>query len=578
MTGSYSHPQTSIDINEVCKVFINHSHELRNMNSYNTIFYDNFSEEERFILGSHFSNPDKPVFAIITPAQVDRGALMSRYSRTDKTMRRVFLDEFAKNPKRGEEFYRKVLLEYGDDSVAELGEAQIGIEWVSNIAAKKIEDHRIGLSYLEKSSRYVAFDQKVNGQYKYFKEERIMASPYADLYIQACNYAFDIYSKNLRPMEKFIAELEPIDNFRFFDSSKLEVAYCDLKLDEDIESARRIYNAAIKAKALDVLRGLLPASTLTNLGITGNGRAFEYLLSKMFSSDLNEIKSLAVQLQLELDAVIFAFVRRANDEYGRNLQTYLIDTKNAVMELARCHIKNIKIEEEPQSVKLLNFENNDEAEIKVASAILYEQSQGQSLESIAQYIRSLPPKERHKLIQTYTKFRTNRRHRPGRAFEMVEYTFEMFTNFGIFRDLHRHRILTLERQLLSTKHGYDLPTEIIEMGIDKDFKDCMYKCDEVYKRISMSMPEESQYVVNFAYKYPYFMKLNLREACHMIELRTIPQGHPDYRRVCQKMFKKIKGVHPVLSEGIKFVDLTKYELERFSAEKYTENKRRKLAE
>ena len=417
------------------------------MSSYNTIFYDNFSEEEKFILGSHFSNLDRPVFAIVTPVQVDRGALMSRYSRTDKTMRRVFLDEFAKNPKRGEEFYERVLLEYGDDSVAELGEAQIAIEWVSNIAAKKIEDHRIGLSYLEKSSRYVAFDQKINGQYKYFKEERIMASPYADLYIQACDHAFDIYAKNLRPMQKFIAELEPIDKFLFFDSlSKLEVAYCDLKFDEDIESARRIYNSTIKAKTLDVLRGLLPASTLTNLGITGNGRAFEYLLSKMFSSDLSEIKSLAVQLQLELDATIFAFVRRANDEYGRTLQTYLIDTKNAIIELARYHIKNIKAEEKPQSVKLLNFEDNAEAEIKVASAILYEQSQGQSLESLARHIRSLPPRERHKVIQTYTKFRTNRRHRPGRAFEMVEYTFEMFTNFGMFRDLHRHRVLTLERQ------------------------------------------------------------------------------------------------------------------------------------
>jgi thymidylate synthase ThyX len=547
------------------------------MSSYNAIFYDNFSEEEKFILGSHFSNPDRSVFAIITPAQVDRGALMSRYSRTDKTMRRIFLDEFAKNPNRGEEFYGKVLLEYGDDSVAELGEAQIAIEWISNIAAKKIEDHRIGLSYLEKSSRYVAFDQKVNGQYKYFKEERIMASPHADLYTQACDHAFDIYAKNLQPMQKFIAEVEPIDRFLFYDSlSKLEVAYSHLRFDNDIESARRIYNATIKAKALDVLRGLLPASTLTNLGITGNGRAFEYLLSKMFASDLTEIKSLAVQLQSELNAVIFAFVRRANDKYGQTLQTYLIDTKNAILELARYHTRNLKAEEKPQSVKLLNFEDNTEAEIKVGSAILYEQAQGQSLESLARYIRSLPPIERHKIIQTYTKFRANRRHRPGRAFEMVEFTFEMFTNFGIFRDLHRHRILTLERQLLSTKHGYDLPPEIIDMGIDKDFKDCMYKCDEVYKIISMKMPEESQYVVSFAYKYPYFMKLNLREACHMIELRTIPQGHPDYRRVCQKIFTEIKRVHPMLAGGIKFVDLGTYELERFNAEKHTENKRRKL--
>ncbi|HEX7207065.1 MAG TPA: FAD-dependent thymidylate synthase, partial [Nitrososphaeraceae archaeon] len=149
----------------------------------NDNFLDNFTDEEKSVLKLHFSNPDRAVFAIITPRQVDRGALMSRYSRTDKTMRRIFLNEFANNPKRGEEFYQKILLEYGDDSVAELGEAQVAIEWISNVAAKKIEDHRIGLSYLEKSSRYVAFDQKVNGHYKYHREEKIMESPYADQYI-----------------------------------------------------------------------------------------------------------------------------------------------------------------------------------------------------------------------------------------------------------------------------------------------------------------------------------------------------------------------------------------------------------
>jgi thymidylate synthase ThyX len=560
-----------------CKVFISENYGLRNMGSFDPIFYEDFSEEEKIILSSHFSNTDRPVFAIVTPVQVDRGALMSRYSRTDKTMRRLFLDEFAKNPRRGEEFYKRVLLEYGDDSVAELGQAHIAIEGISNIAAKMIEDQRIGLSYLEKSSRYVPLDKKVNGQYKYFKEERIMASPCADLYLNACDHAFDVYSNNLSSMQKFITELEPIDHFLFFDSvSSRDLPYGNLKTESDRESATRIYNATIKAKALDVLRGLLPASTLTNLGITGNGRAFEYLLSKMFSSNLSEINSLAPQMQSELTAVIFAFVRRANDEYGRALQAYLMDTKDAILELARSHTKNINIDENPQSVKLLTFEDNSEAEIKVASAILYEQAEGQSLESIIRYIRSLPQHERHKIIQTYTKFRVNRRQRPGRALEMVEYTFEMFTNFGIFRDLHRHRILTLERQSLSTKHGYDLPKEIVDIGIDRDYKDCMDQCSETYKKISEKMPEEAQYVVNLAYRYPYFVKVNLREMCHLIELRTIPQGHPDYRRVCQKMFTDIKGVHPVLAEGIKFVDLKKYELGRFKAEKYTEDKRRNL--
>ena len=228
------------------------------------------------------------------------------------------------------------------------------------------------------------------------------------------------------------------------------------------------------------------------------------------------------------------------------LQAYLADTKNAISELIQDHIKNIKPNKNPQYVKLLNFEDNFEAEIKVASAILYEYAEGQSLESLTQYIRSLQPEDRYKIIQTYSKFRSNRRHRPGRAFEMVEYTFELFTNFGMFRDLHRHRMLTMERQLLSTRHGYDIPTEVINLGIAKDFNDCMYKCNEVYQLISKNMPEEGQYIVNFAYRYPYFIKVNLREACHMIELRTIPQGHPDYRSICQKMFRQIKHVHQSL--------------------------------
>jgi thymidylate synthase ThyX len=547
------------------------------MLSNNIRFGDDFSREERLALNSHFSNTDRRVFAIITPRQVDRGALMSRYSRTDKTMRRIFLDEFIKNPNRGQEFYERVLLEYGDDSVAELGEAQVALEWVSNIAAKKIEDHRIGLSYLEKSSRYVTFDRKINGHYKYCREDNIMQSPFADQYIQACDHAFDIYSKNIQPMQKFISETEPIDRFLFFDFiSKQETAYSNLKSQKDIESAQRVYNSTIKSKTLDILRSLLPASTLTNLGITGNGRAFEYLLSTMFASNLKEIKMLASQLHSELNSVIPAFIRRANDKYGQALQTYLTDTRSALSELAHHYIKNIKADKNPHSVKLLSYEDNCEAEINVASAILYEQASGQSLEKITQYIRSIPAEDRHKIIQTYTKLRANRRHRPGRAFEMVEYTFEMFTNFGMFRDLHRHRILTMERQLLSTRHGYDIPAEIINLGIAKDFKDCMYKCNEIYEMISKKYPTEAQYVVNFAYKYPYFIKLNLREACHMIELRTVPQGHPDYRKVCQRMYTQIRRVHPILAKGIKFVDLRKYELERFYAEKNVEKKRRRL--
>ena len=538
-------------------------------------FYDVFMEEERTVLQSHFSNTDKNIFAIITPKQVDRGALMSRYSRTDKTMRRVFLDEFISNPNRGKEFYDRVLLEYGDDSVAELGDAQIAIEWISNIVAKNLEDRRIGLSYLEKSSRYVALDQKIRGKYKYYREELVMSSNFSDKYIQACDHAFDLYSKNIHPMQKYLEEIKPIEKFYFFDSNtKRDVSYSNLEETKDIESAKRIYRLTIKAKSLDILRGILPASTFTNIGITGNGRAFEYLLSRMFASGLSEVRNLASHLHGELDKIIPSFVSRANDEkYGKLLQEYFINTRNAIIKLSEFHLKNIQANRNPETINLLEFSNNFEAEVKVGAAILYEFAKGQSLESIIKYVRFLRDNERINIIRMYTEFRSNRRHRPGRAFEMVDYTFELLTNFGMFRDLHRHRLLTIERQLLSTKHGYDIPQEIIELGISKEFKDCMYECNDVYEILSNRMPEQAQYVVNFAFRYPYFLKINLREACHMIELRTLPQGHADYRSVCQRLFKYIKEKNPILAEGIKFVDLNTYGLERFTTEKKTEKKK-----
>ncbi len=537
-------------------------------------FVEEFSDEEKEILRQHFSNTDKPLFAITTSKQVDRGALMSRYSRSNKGMRRIFLDEFLKNPNRGEEFYNKVLLEYGDDSVAELGEAQIAIEGISNIATQKIEDRRIGLSYLEKSSRYVAFDQKVNDRYKYYREPLIMNSEFAEKYVEVCELDFDTYHKHLGTMMKYVQEKEPIDSMTFRESETgSSVPFSNLKDQSDIESAKRIYTGTARAKALDIMRSLLPACTMTNVGITGNGRAFEYLLSILYGSELDEERHIAKMLHDELNLVIPSFVRRANDKYGKALQDYLKKTEGTVKSLVKTYLSNISIQRSA-SVSLIECEDNDTAEKKTVTAILYQGAEGHSLTQIKEVVKSMSQEERGKIIDDYTMHRTNKRHRPGRAFEVIDYTFDLFTNFGIFRDLHRHRVLTLARQLLTTKHGYDTPTEIEDLGIGKDFDDCMYKTREVYDQIARKYPQQAAYVVNFAYRYPYFMKMNLREACHLIELRTVPQGHPDYRKVAQMMYRAIENAHPNLARGIHFVDLQDYTLGRLDAEKKTELKRR----
>jgi len=534
-----------------------------------------FSKKEEKILKDHFSNVDRSIFAIITPKQVDRGALMSRYSRTDKNMRRVFLDEFLKNPNRGEEFYNRVLLEYGDDSVAELGGAQIAIEGLSNIAVKKIEDRRIGLSYLEKSSRYVAWNKKEKGKYRFYREPIIMKSKFADMYIDACNFDFDVYSKNIEPMISYVREKFPIEKYSFKDSDDgKEKLFSKLKNSVDIKSANFIYRGSTKAKALDILRGLLPASTLTNVGITGNGRAFEYLLTIMHSSSLQEERNLASKIKLELDSTIKSFVRRTDDKYGKELQSYFQSIRKTAKSLAKNHIS--KKATNGDFTKLVYYEPESKALDQIIVSILYEQSPSVPYNKIDLDVKKMSKTKKQKIIKTFARLRKNRRHRPPRAFEMTQYTFDLINNFGMFRDLHRHRALTLERQLLTTDHGFSIPKEIKVLGMEKDFKDSMSKTKQVFEKIRKKFPEQAQYVVNFAYNYPYFMHFNLREACHLIELRTVPQGHADYRRVVQQMYKQIKKVHPSLSEIIKFADLKEYELERFESEKRTEAKRKQL--
>lgn len=536
---------------------------------------EEFSDAEKGILLNHFSNADDQVFAIITPRQVDRGALMSRYSRTDKSMRRIFLDEFLKNENRGEEFYNKVLVEYGDDSVAELGIAQIAIEGLSNIAVKKIEDRRIGLSYLEKSSRYVAWDKKIDNQYKFYREPQIMSSKFADSYLESCNLDFDTYSKNIQPMINYIREREPIDRLKFKESQTgSEVFFSKLKSEQDIKSATMIYNATTKAKALDVLRGLLPASTLTNVGITGNGRSFEYLITIMLSSDLQEEREFAQKIKTELETTIRSFVKRADDKYGQATQSYLKALKKTTKNLSKRHLSATS-KNRGEVVSLVEYEREPVAIDRIVAALVYEH-QPNGLDPILSQVKKIPSSKKKDMISSLSKLRKNRRQRPPRAFEMTQYTFDIVGNFGMFRDLHRHRVLTLERQLLSADHGFSTPKEIREFGIEREYKECMSLSKEVFDSIRKKFPEQAQYVVNFAYNYPFFMRLNLREASHLIELRTVPQGHSDYRRVAQQMFQSIKKAHPTLSKIIKFADMHNYDLERFEAEKRTEEKRKSI--
>jgi len=527
---------------------------------------DEFNDNEKELLKGHFSNIDKQVFIITTPSQIDRVALLSRYSRSSKSMRRIFLEEFLNNPERGEKFYNKVLVEYGDDSVAELGLIQLAIEDISNIAVKSIEDRRIGLSYLEKSTRYVRFDQKINNRWKYYIDNTL--SKY-NIYKEAADLAFETYSRLIDPMINYLKEIKPIDDL-LFKENNIEMPFHKLKEEEAIKSAINIYNTSIRAETLDILRVLLPASTLTNLGIAGNIRAFEYLLSILYASELEEERNIAEMIYNELYNLFPSFVRRVKSEYGKELELYIKNRRNECIRIASKYVTNYSNND--TKVRLIDYDKD--ADIKVVASILYQYS-SESLNNLIKLVRELSNEEREEIIHSYLKHRKNRRHRVGRAFELPYYTFELLTNYGIFRDLHRHRILTMERQLLTTKLGYEMPEEFIAINAEKDFKECMSLSNDAYNIIAKDNPYYAQYIVLFAYKYRYFIKMNLREAYHLIELRTSKQGHRDYRNVAQDIYREIYKVNKTLLDNI-FVDLNDYRLARFDSEKRKEDKLRQI--
>jgi thymidylate synthase ThyX len=545
-----------------------------------------FTVDEQKALAPFFTNLDRSVFGLKLPQEV-AGALFSRYSRSTKSLRRTFLDEFLGDPelglrdllgaqtsasddsaalKKARAFYDRVLVGYGDDSVAQLGGAHVACENISNVAAKLLEDARIGIAPLEKSTRYVRFDQKdPEGNYLFYREPRIMASRHRDAYLEVMMLLFDTYSRQMEPMLESVARSLPIQTLEVRDPATGKVlAYEEAQRDEKLKRwAESAYRATVRAHACDVLRGYLPAATLTNVGMFGVGQAFEYLISKLCSHDLNEAKELGGALHGELNQLIPSFVKRAR------FNEYLAGTAELSKALA-AKIAKAPPESAGAPVQLIDYDTG--AEEKAIAAILYVHAR-HPLEQLRRIAGKMSDEQRREIFAEYFAKRRHRRDKLSRAFENVYYTFDIVGNLGLYRDLHRHRILTQERQDFTTVHGYDTPPEIPEAGFKKEFDHCMERAAALYEKIYRELPAEAQYVVPFAYKIRWYMKMNLREALHLCELRTMPQGHPDYRFITQEMWRKIQSVHPALAECGKFIDWQKYRLGRLQSEMRTEYKR-----
>lgn len=552
---------------------------------------EEFSPDEQRSLVPFFTNLTESIFGLKLPQEV-AGALFSRYSRSAKSLRRIFLDEFfghlttpsdiltddqtseadhSAALQRARAFYDRVLIGYGDDSVAQLGGAHIACENISNVAAKLLEDARIGIAPLEKSTRYVRFDTRdQHGEYLFYKEPQIMASPHREAYLAGMRLLFETYAAQMEPMIAFMRESLPIETVEWKHPQTGDpLTYKDAAKDEQLRKwAESAYRSTVRAQACDVLRAYLPAATLTNVGLFGVGQACEHLLNKLYSHELTEAQSLASGMHAALDALIPSFVKRARRS------EYLADTSSATRSLAAQLLAQTPVD---PSTPVRLIEYDEQAEEKIIAAILYPHTR-HSLTQLGSLVVHMTSEQRGQILEEYLKRRRHRRDKPGRALEQVYYTFDILGNLGLYRDLQRHRLLTQERQDFTTIHGYDTPQELEAAGFKSAFAHCMEQAGRLYERIYQDFPLEAQYVVPFAYRVRWYMKLNLREAVHIGELRTMPQGHPDYRFIVHEMWRHIAAVHPTLVHSAKFLDWQTYRLGRLQSEMRSEYKKAAISD
>ena len=439
--------------------------------------------------------------------------------------------------------------EYGDDSVAQLGGAHLACEYASNILTKVLEWGRL-MAYLEQSTRYVPYTDKLHGRWRYHVPSEV-AGALRQRYIEVMDEAFELYAKWIAAMQDHFSRRYP-------------------RSPGDSEGVHR---AAIRAKALDTLRGMLPAATQSNVGIYGTGQAYESLLLRMRAHPLNEVRECGDAMLRELRKVIPAFLTRVDlPDRGGRWSDYQSATKTDVAAIARALLDDQDVEPRAE-VTLTGFDPDGETNVVAAALYAVSALPDDQLLAIA---RRMTADERAAVLRAYVGDRTNRRHRPGRAFERTTYRFDVLTDYGAFRDLQRHRLLTLEWQRLTTSHGYTEPEAIREAGAGEDWDRVMSGSAELYDALETAgLPDAAQYAVAMAYRVRFYMDMNAREAMHMIELRTAPQGHPAYRRVCQQMHTLIgdRAGHRAIADAMKFVDHSVVELERLGSERMLERKR-----
>ena len=517
---------------------------------------ESFTDGERERLSAHFTNLDRPVFALVNLPETVKGALFARYSRYPGTLRRLFLEEFADDVpaagagwdgsegERAAALYERIFVGYGDDSVAQLGGAHLACEWVSNVLTKILQRPRLG-AYLEQSTRYIAYDAPMPdppGGYRYYRDAEL-GPPYA----KAMDELFSIYSGALPRVTAWAADEFP----------------------RGADEAPAAHARAIKAKALDLLRGLLPASSLSHMGIFASGQTYEQLVLHLLAHPLPEARNYGRMILDEVRAVIPSFVARVERPDRGGAWISNLESRVTAGERWARHL-GLECEETAlsgPSVRLLAVHGDED---DLLTALMFEASAA-SEDGIRDALATLSEEQRAGLLGDLVGDRSNRRYRPGRGFEAVRYRFEIVSDYGAFRDLQRHRMLTVQWQTLTPDLGAGVPEQVDLAGCGADYRRALDVSHREYDRlVDAGMATAAPYALCLGYRIRYILDLNAREAMQLIELRSGREGHPSYRAVAREMHAQIATVHPAVAEAMKHVDtVTEPRLERILSEMRT---------
>ena len=539
---------------------------------------DELTEQEKNNLAPYLSDVDADVFALSNLNPEVIGAALARYSRAPtgfkETVAREFLNpDGSPNEVKGTELIDRVVNKFGDESVAELAVAPLCIENVSNLMTKIIEDCRIGGSPIEESTRYVLYDVKRNGQWRYVRPTSIMQSGLADQYTRTMDFIFEMYAELVEPMQELFRKKLPDANFKIEverDGKIVLAGANELSGDGEQRAHRLAYSFTIRSAACDIIRCILPASTKANLGLVGNGRFYSGLITKLLSQELDEGWVLAENIRRALETQIPTFIKRAVKS------DYLAENQKNMRNLCVGLFKDIPIKTAPEVVLL--EDRVEDYQLNLLANMVFPHVK-HSTAQIRDVIRTLPEEGRRKIFATAVGERKSKRDRPPRALEYgYPINFDIISGFGEYRDLQRHRMLTQQRQDMNVALGYSVPGEIGEIGKEKAVQECFERAESLHADLMrVGLVREAQYATLFNHYIRWSMGMNARELGHLTELRSQKAGHPKYRRTAQMMARLYLKRHPEMGPLVKFVDHNDYDQGVTRAEQEARTARKSLA-